>query len=85
MVSALRVANITATKPAVDGLRRVGLDPLAVRRSPAVEVGEVSDAWEQHALEWLTWARTPDLDVYYGHMNLPAFAKARRTAGQANT
>jgi SAM-dependent methyltransferase len=40
-----------------------------------MEIGEVSDAWEQHALEWLTWARTPDLDVYYEHMNLPVFAK----------
>jgi SAM-dependent methyltransferase len=47
-----------------------------------VEVGDVSDAWEQNADRWLAWARTPEHDSYYVHLNLPAFAQLVPGAGR---
>jgi SAM-dependent methyltransferase len=34
---------------------------------PAVTVGTVSlaDAWEQHATDWIAWARAPDHDAFW--------------------
>jgi SAM-dependent methyltransferase len=41
----------------------------------ADEIGNVSDAWESHAQQWLAWARTPGHDVYFWQLNLPALAE----------
>ncbi len=45
------------------------------------EPGDVSDAWERNAEQWLAWARTPEHDVYYWQLNLPAFADLVPKAG----
>lgn len=39
------------------------------------QLSDVSDAWEHNAQQWLAWARTPEHDVYYWRLNLPAFAE----------
>jgi ubiquinone/menaquinone biosynthesis C-methylase UbiE len=44
--------------------------------------GDVSEAWEVNAEQWLAWARTPDHDVYYWQLNLPAFAELVPRAGR---
>lgn len=31
------------------------------------------DAWEEQAEAWVTWARTPDHDVFFWRYNLPSF------------
>lgn len=36
---------------------------------------DVSAAWDEHAAEWVAWARTLDHDVYYWQLNFPAFAE----------
>jgi SAM-dependent methyltransferase len=43
---------------------------------------DVSDAWENNAEQWLAWARTPEHDTYYWHLNLPAFARLVPSAGR---
>ena len=42
---------------------------------------DVSQAWEANAEQWLAWARTPEHDVYYWQLNLPAFAELVPWAG----
>lgn len=42
---------------------------------------DVSQAWEANAEQWLVWARTPEHDVYYWQLNLPAFAELVPRAG----
>jgi ubiquinone/menaquinone biosynthesis C-methylase UbiE len=37
--------------------------------------GDISEAWEANAEQWLVWARTPGHDIYYWQLNLPAFAE----------
>src|SRR4051812_17175713 len=44
----------------------------------------ITDAWEAEAEAWVRWARTPGVDDYYEHYNLPNFlellpAPGRRT------
>ncbi len=44
----------------------------------------ITDAWEDQAEGWIRWARTPGVDDYYEHYNLPSFlellpAPGRRT------
>jgi len=44
----------------------------------------ITDAWEAGAEAWIRWARTPGVDDYYEHYNLPSFldllpAPGRRT------
>jgi SAM-dependent methyltransferase len=46
------------------------------------EPGDVSEAWERNAEQWLAWARTPEHDVYYWQLNLPAFADLVPRAGR---
>lgn len=41
----------------------------------------MSEAWEENAEQWLAWARTPEHDVYYWQLNLPAFAELVPRAG----
>jgi SAM-dependent methyltransferase len=41
----------------------------------------VSEAWEEHAEQWLAWARTPGHDVYFWQLNLPRFAELVPSAG----
>jgi SAM-dependent methyltransferase len=41
----------------------------------------VSEAWEEHAVQWLQWARTPGHDVFFWELNLPAFAELLPAAG----
>ena len=31
--------------------------------------GDVSDAWESNAEQWLAWARTPGHDIYFWQVN----------------
>ena len=38
-----------------------------------VGVQDVGDAWERNAEEWLAWARTSEIDVYYWRLNFPQF------------
>lgn len=45
------------------------------------KISDVSAAWEKNAEQWLAWARTPDHDVYYWLLNLPAFADLMPAAG----
>jgi SAM-dependent methyltransferase len=33
----------------------------------------ITDAWEEQAEGWIRWARTPGVDDYYEHYNLPSF------------
>jgi SAM-dependent methyltransferase len=35
--------------------------------------GDVSGAWDANAEQWMAWARTPEHDVYFWQLNLPAF------------
>ena len=44
--------------------------------------GDVSDAWESRAEEWLAWARTPGHDVYFWQLNWPAFRELLPPAGR---
>jgi SAM-dependent methyltransferase len=46
------------------------------------QLGDVSEAWEANAEQWLAWARTPGHDTYYWHLNLPAFARLVPDAGR---
>src|ERR1039458_8399814 len=48
----------------------------------AGDVRSVSLAWEQNAHQWLAWARTPEHDVYFWELNLPAFAELLPAAGR---
>ena len=45
------------------------------------KLSDVSEAWEKNAEQWLAWARTPQHDVYYWQLNLPAFAELLPRAG----
>jgi 2-polyprenyl-3-methyl-5-hydroxy-6-metoxy-1,4-benzoquinol methylase len=45
------------------------------------QLGDVSDAWETNAEQWLAWARTPGHDTYYWDLNLPAFGRLVPDAG----
>jgi SAM-dependent methyltransferase len=38
-------------------------------------MSDVGAAWEQHAEQWVAWARTPEHDAYYWELNLPSFAE----------
>lgn len=42
----------------------------------------VSRAWEANARQWLAWARTPDQDVYFWQLNLPAFGELLSAPGR---
>lgn len=46
------------------------------------QLNDLSDAWETNAEQWLAWARTPEHDTYYSHLNLPAFARVVPDAGR---
>ena len=46
------------------------------------QLNDVSDAWERNAEQWCAWARTPEHDSYYWHLNLPAFARLVPDAGR---
>jgi SAM-dependent methyltransferase len=46
------------------------------------QLGDVGDAWEQNAEQWLAWARTAEHDSYYLNLNLPAFAQLLPGAGR---
>jgi SAM-dependent methyltransferase len=46
------------------------------------DVMSVSQAWEENARDWLAWARTPEHDVYFWQLNLPAFAELLPAAGR---
>jgi SAM-dependent methyltransferase len=46
------------------------------------QLSDVSRAWEENAEQWLAWARTPEHDSYYWHLNLPAFARLVPGAGR---
>jgi SAM-dependent methyltransferase len=46
------------------------------------QLSDISDAWEKNAAQWLAWARTPEHDTYYWHLNLPAFAQLVPDAGR---
>jgi SAM-dependent methyltransferase len=39
------------------------------------------DAWEEHALEWAAWARTPGHDHFFWNYNLPRFLEIVPPAG----
>jgi SAM-dependent methyltransferase len=41
----------------------------------------VSQAWEENAEQWPAWARTPEHDVYFWQLNLPAFVQLLPAAG----
>jgi SAM-dependent methyltransferase len=43
---------------------------------------DISHAWQRNAEQWLAWARTPEHDSYYLHLNLPAFAQLVPGAGR---
>ncbi len=43
--------------------------------------GDVSAAWEDNAQQWLAWAGTPDHDVYFWKLNLPALLALLPAAG----
>jgi SAM-dependent methyltransferase len=42
----------------------------------------VSDAWAEHAADWLAWARTPGHDTWFWELNLPWFAELAPAAGR---
>jgi len=44
--------------------------------------GDVSDAWESNAEQWLAWARTPGHDIYFWQVNWPAFRELLPHAGR---
>ncbi len=44
--------------------------------------GDLSDAWESKAEQWLAWARTPGHDVYFWQLNWPAFRELLPHAGR---
>ncbi len=43
---------------------------------------DVSAAWEDNAEQWQAWARTPDHDVYFWKLNLPALMTLLPGAGK---
>ena len=43
---------------------------------------DIEGVWEAHAQAWCEWARTPGQDVFYSHMNLPAFETVLPAAGR---
>jgi SAM-dependent methyltransferase len=45
-------------------------------------LSDVSGAWEEHADQWVAWARTSQHDVYCWDLNLPAFAELVPAAGR---
>jgi SAM-dependent methyltransferase len=49
---------------------------------PADEPANLSGAWEDHAAQWLAWCRTPEHDVYFWRLNLPAFGALLPAAGR---
>ncbi|MGO9956506.1 MAG: class I SAM-dependent methyltransferase [Solirubrobacteraceae bacterium] len=46
------------------------------------DIDDVSDVWERNAQDWLAWARTPEHDVLYLQLNLPAFAELLSQPGR---
>ena len=39
---------------------------------PAWESKTLRDAWDENAADWVRWARSPELDHAFWHLNLPA-------------
>jgi SAM-dependent methyltransferase len=46
-------------------------------------MGDLREAWEDEAQDWLAWARTPGHDAWFWRFNWPAFARLLPPAGPA--